>query len=276
MTTAPRSTADTSLRLPPNVPIGVRHALTMTDSASFGIPSILPPAFSTAATPPTLPPSSCKIARMATGAFEFGGEIAWRPSPERHRAQPPDGVHAPARTARLPGTAGSFHGRSRVVLARRLRRSRHRVLRTVHAGPGPVAGTRLGAVVRRRPPEHRPQLPRQMGGHARPTRGPRSGGKARKARTARSPTPSCAPRRNRCANALRALGVGKGDRVALFLPMGPELVAAFFADRQDRRGGAAALLRLRGRCGGRAAAGRRGDASSSRPTASGAAASASR
>jgi acetyl-CoA synthetase len=34
---------------------------------------------------------------------------------------------------------------------------------------------------------------------------------------------------NRCANALRSLGVAKGDRVALFMPMCPELVAAFFA-----------------------------------------------
>jgi len=34
---------------------------------------------------------------------------------------------------------------------------------------------------------------------------------------------------NRCANALEAVGVGPGDRVALFLPMCPELVAAFFA-----------------------------------------------
>ena len=34
---------------------------------------------------------------------------------------------------------------------------------------------------------------------------------------------------NRCANALTSLGVCKGDRVALFLPMGPELAAAFFA-----------------------------------------------
>jgi acetyl-CoA synthetase len=33
----------------------------------------------------------------------------------------------------------------------------------------------------------------------------------------------------RCADALRALGVGKGDRVALFMPMCPELVVAFFA-----------------------------------------------
>jgi len=34
---------------------------------------------------------------------------------------------------------------------------------------------------------------------------------------------------NRCANALRALGVEPGDRVALFMPMCPELVVAFFA-----------------------------------------------
>ena len=33
----------------------------------------------------------------------------------------------------------------------------------------------------------------------------------------------------RCASALRGLGVGKGDRVALFMPMSPELVIAFFA-----------------------------------------------
>jgi acetyl-CoA synthetase len=34
---------------------------------------------------------------------------------------------------------------------------------------------------------------------------------------------------NRCANALRELGVHKGDRVALFMPMCPELIVAFFA-----------------------------------------------
>ena len=34
---------------------------------------------------------------------------------------------------------------------------------------------------------------------------------------------------NRTAGGLRALGVGRGDRVALFMPMCPELVAAFFA-----------------------------------------------
>src|SRR5215216_3310998 len=34
---------------------------------------------------------------------------------------------------------------------------------------------------------------------------------------------------NRCANGLRTLGVTKGDRVALFMPMCPELIVAFFA-----------------------------------------------
>jgi acetyl-CoA synthetase len=34
---------------------------------------------------------------------------------------------------------------------------------------------------------------------------------------------------NRCANAFRELGVRKGDRVALFMPMCPELIVAFFA-----------------------------------------------
>ncbi|MBW2305352.1 MAG: AMP-binding protein [Deltaproteobacteria bacterium] len=34
---------------------------------------------------------------------------------------------------------------------------------------------------------------------------------------------------NRCANALRGLGVGKGDTVGLYMPMIPELIVAFFA-----------------------------------------------
>ncbi len=34
---------------------------------------------------------------------------------------------------------------------------------------------------------------------------------------------------NRCANALRELDIHKGDRVALFMPMCPELIVAFFA-----------------------------------------------
>ncbi len=34
---------------------------------------------------------------------------------------------------------------------------------------------------------------------------------------------------NQCANALRRLGVRKGDRIGLFMPMCPELIVAFFA-----------------------------------------------
>jgi acetyl-CoA synthetase len=34
---------------------------------------------------------------------------------------------------------------------------------------------------------------------------------------------------NRCANALRALGIGRGDAVGLFMPMTPEIAIAFFA-----------------------------------------------
>ena len=34
---------------------------------------------------------------------------------------------------------------------------------------------------------------------------------------------------NQCANGLRSLGLAPGDRVGLFMPMCPELVAAFFA-----------------------------------------------
>ncbi|MBI3050383.1 MAG: AMP-binding protein [Acidobacteria bacterium] len=34
---------------------------------------------------------------------------------------------------------------------------------------------------------------------------------------------------NRCANAFRELGIRQGDRVALFMPMCPELIVAFFA-----------------------------------------------
>jgi acyl-coenzyme A synthetase/AMP-(fatty) acid ligase len=34
---------------------------------------------------------------------------------------------------------------------------------------------------------------------------------------------------NRCANALRSLGLGKGDAVGLYMPMIPELAIAFLA-----------------------------------------------
>jgi acetyl-CoA synthetase len=61
---------------------------------------------------------------------------------------------------------------------------------------------------------------------------------------------------NRCANALRALGLGVGDAVGLFMPMTPEIAVALLAIAKIGGGHPAALLRLwRGRGGG--AAGRR-------------------
>ena len=56
---------------------------------------------------------------------------------------------------------------------------------------------------------------------------------------------SCTPRSSRVANALKALGVGKGDRVGIFMPMMPEVAIATLAVSQDRRDLHAHLLRLR-------------------------------
>ena len=45
---------------------------------------------------------------------------------------------------------------------------------------------------------------------------------------ARSPTPSCTPR-STARRTRSALGVGKGDRVGIFMPMLPETVVATLA-----------------------------------------------
>ena len=51
----------------------------------------------------------------------------------------------------------------------------------------------------------------------------------------------------RLANALRALGMKKGDVAALFMPMTPETVVALFAVVKTRRHHSAAFFRLRRR-----------------------------
>ena len=60
------------------------------------------------------------------------------------------------------------------------------------------------------------------------TRSP-STGRASRATRARSPTPSCSTRSQRFANVLKSLGVGKGDRVNIYLPMIPEAAVAMLA-----------------------------------------------
>ena len=58
-------------------------------------------------------------------------------------------------------------------------------------------------------------------------------------------SPSCAAQVNQAANALKALGIGKGDRVGVFMPMMPETVDRHAGRLQDRRDLHPHLLRLR-------------------------------
>ena len=96
-------------------------------------------------------------------------------------------------------------------------------------GHDPRLGAAVREVVRRRQAERLGELPRP------PRRTPatatrsRSTGRASPATAARSPTRSCSTRRRRVANLLRELGVAKGDRVAIYMGMVPETVAAMLA-----------------------------------------------
>ena len=84
-------------------------------------------------------------------------------------------------------------------------------------------------VVRRRQAERLGQLPRPpRRGRAAASASPTTGA-ARRARSATSPTPSCSRDVQRFANALKDLGVEKGDVVGIYLPMIPEVVVAMLA-----------------------------------------------
>ena len=71
-----------------------------------------------------------------------------------------------------------------------------------------------------------PRPPRR--GRATATGSPTTGA-ARRARSATSPTPSCSRDAQRFANALKDLGVEKGDVVGIYLPMIPEVAVAMLA-----------------------------------------------
>jgi len=165
---------------------------------------------------------------MAGGAFEFGGEIAWRPSPDviaRSR------LTAFMRRHQLPSFAAlldrstadpewfwpavfddlgiEFYEPFRQVL-------------DLSKGPAWArwcVGGRLNIV-------H--NCLDKWAGTATDTR-PAIRWEGEEGTTATLTYAELRAVTNRCANALRSLGVHKGDRVALFLPMGPELAAAFFA-----------------------------------------------
>jgi acetyl-CoA synthetase len=165
---------------------------------------------------------------MATAAFEFGGDIAWRPSP--------DVVENSRLTAfmRRHGVAGfdALLARSvadpdwfwRAVFDDLAIEFYEPFTQVVDTSKGPAwatwcVGARLNIVHNcldkwaGTPTDSRPAI-RWEGEEG-------TGGVFTYAEL-RAAT-------NRCANALTSLGVRKGDRVALFLPMGPELTAAFFA-----------------------------------------------
>ena len=77
--------------------------------------------------------------------------------------------------------------------------------------------------------QRRVQLPRPARrGRAAATRS-RSTGRASRATPARSPTPTCTSSVCQAANTLTDLGVGAGDRVAIYLPMIPEAAVAMLA-----------------------------------------------
>ncbi len=92
------------------------------------------------------------------------------------------------------------------------------------------AGHRVGDLVHRRPAERRARLRRQVGRPRRTGAIDRpSSGRARRARRARSPTPSCACSPTASRTGSRRGASGEGDAVGVFLPMIPETVAAVMA-----------------------------------------------
>ena len=117
--------------------------------------------------------------------FEFGGEIAWRPTPEY------------IERSRLTAFMRTHGLRDYDELLHRSTTDLDWFWRAVlddldiefyepyHARPRHLARHRLAAVVRRRPHEHRPQLPRQVDGHAHRAPGRRFAGRAKKAPRAR-------------------------------------------------------------------------------------------
>ena len=165
---------------------------------------------------------------MSSGAFEFGGEIAWRPSPdviERSRLTAFMRRHGLASfDALLERSTTDLEWFWRAVFDDLGVEFYEPFTQVVDLSKGPAwprwcVGARLNIVHNcldkweGTPTDTRPAI-RWEGEEG--THGALTYAELRAAT-------------NRCANALKSIGVRKGDRVALFLPMGPELAAAFFA-----------------------------------------------
>ena len=106
------------------------------------------------------------------------------------------------------------------------------------------------------------------------TRSPTTG-RASPATPAPSPTPTSSRDVSQLANALKALGVQKGDRVNIYLGMVPELPMALLALRAHRRRALGGVRRLLVRLAARPHPGRRAPRCSSPATARGGAAASS-
>ncbi len=99
--------------------------------------------------------------------FEFGGAVAWRPTPELHRAQPAQRVHAGSTASAsldelMTRSTTDLEWFWRAVLDDLGIEFYEPYSRVIDLSPG-IAQP---AVVRRRSHEHRPQLPGEVGRHA--------------------------------------------------------------------------------------------------------------
>ena len=116
--------------------------------------------------------------------------------------------------------------------------------------------TAAAAGARRRPPAVLPLVPRRLAQHLlqRPRPARRAGRGDQAALIYDSPVtgtvqtsrmPSCSTRSPRSPGRCAALGVGKGDRVVIYMPMVPEAVVAMLACARHRRHPLGRLRRLR-------------------------------
>ena len=157
--------------------------------------------------------------------------VSASPAPEienllaEHRTFPP----SPAFAAQANATADLYDEAERDYAAF-WAAPRTRAGQLVHAVRDDArVGPAVRQVVRRRRAQHQPTTASTAtSSAASATRSPTTGS-ASPATPGRSPIATSSTRSRKCANALRELGVRKGDRVAIYMPMIPELPIAMLA-----------------------------------------------
>ena len=145
--------------------------------------------------------------------------------------------HAPQRTAAIPPDRGvrrrGRRPRRRCTPRARTGSASGRARRRPWSGSARGPGARLAAaarqVVRRRQAQRRRSTASTGTCAARGEQGRASSGRASRATAGSLTYRDLAREVSRCANALKRLGVKKGDRVAIYLPMIPEAAIAMLA-----------------------------------------------